>query len=44
MKCCFCNSEDDILRVEGKCIFLHCAEKKRLTVCAKNEKDISNCI
>lgn len=27
MKCCFCNSEDDILRVEGKCFF-YIAQKR----------------
>ncbi len=42
MKCCFCNSEGDILMTDGKGICHQCAEKKGLVICTKNGKVIAD--
>ena len=41
MKCCFCNSESDILMTDGRCICLHCAEQKGLVTCTREGKVIA---
>ena len=42
MKCCFCNSESDVLMTDGKCICFHCAEQRGLVTCTKKGKVIAD--
>ena len=42
MKCCFCNSESDVLMTDGRCVCLHCIEQKKLVTCTKSGKVIAD--
>ena len=42
MKCCFCDSESDILMTDGRCICLHCATERDLVTCTKKGKVIAD--
>lgn len=42
MKCCFCNSESNVLMTDGRCICLHCAESRGLVTCTKEGKVIAD--
>ena len=42
MKCCFCNSESDVLMTDGKYICRQCAEQKCLVTCTKSGKVVAD--